>query len=86
MANSVFEGLSNSRIIPALGNLSEFERVELLSLIFIRYKTSSLALRTTLNLAFCYHKLGSYNSSVRTLLFLLNELNHEIFEAICDGI
>ena len=47
---------------------------------------ASLAFRTTLNLAFCYHKLGSYNSSVRTLIFLLNELNPEIFEAICEGI
>jgi hypothetical protein len=39
-----------------------------------------------LNLAFCYHKLGEYNSSIRTLLFLLNELNLEMFEAITEGI
>lgn len=50
------------------------------------HKKANLGIRTSLNLAFSYHKLGSYNSSVRTLLHLLHEMNPELFESICEGI
>lgn len=82
----VFETLSTSQVLQALDSLAAPDKMVCLSVILDCCKTSSLAFRTTLNLAFCYHKLGNYNSSVRSLLLLLNELNLEMFEAICEGL